>query len=84
MLHFTQVKSLTRNIFFVTLNGHLAWVDFLPAIPARKAASGQSATPGVQEEYPGPSGAEGGFSRSCLHTALPGPNETDGSARLCE
>ncbi|KAB5562534.1 hypothetical protein PHYPO_G00018910 [Pangasianodon hypophthalmus] len=49
-----------------------------PAIPARKAASGQSATAGVQEEYPCPSGAEGGFSRSCSHTALPGPNGMEG------
>ncbi|MCJ8737124.1 hypothetical protein PDJAM_G00020280 [Pangasius djambal] len=53
-----------------------------PAIPARKAASGQSATAGVQEEYPCPSGAEGGFSRSCSHTTLPGPNGMEGATRL--
>ncbi|KAK3563279.1 hypothetical protein QTP86_020762 [Hemibagrus guttatus] len=53
-----------------------------PAIPARKAASGQSAAVGVQEEYPGPSGTDGGFSRSCSHTALPAPNGIEGATRL--
>lgn len=75
------------NVFFL-VNDDTDWisdcVDFLPAIPARKAASGQSAAAGVQEEYPGPSGAEGSFSRSCSHTALPGPNGMEGATRLCE
>ncbi|TSO67461.1 BTB/POZ domain-containing protein KCTD3 [Bagarius yarrelli] len=53
-----------------------------PAIPARKAASRQSATAGVQEDHQGSSGAEGGFSHSCSHPALPGPNGLDGATRL--
>ncbi|XP_053365535.1 BTB/POZ domain-containing protein KCTD3 [Clarias gariepinus] len=53
-----------------------------PAIPARKAVGGQSVTAGVQEEYPGPGGAEGGFSRSYSHTSLPGPNGIEGTTKL--
>ncbi|XP_047677278.1 BTB/POZ domain-containing protein KCTD3 isoform X2 [Tachysurus fulvidraco] len=57
-----------------------------PAIPARKAARGQSTTAVQQStnvEYnPGPIGTEGGFSRSCSHTALPGPNGIEGATRV--
>lgn len=67
----------------VGLIGHL-YVGFLPAIPARKAVGGQSVTAGVQEEYPDPGGAEGGFSRSYSHTSLPGPNGIEGTTKLGE
>ncbi|XP_076834039.1 BTB/POZ domain-containing protein KCTD3 isoform X1 [Brachyhypopomus gauderio] len=53
-----------------------------PAIPARKAAGGQTTAAGGPEERPGPSGAEGGFPRSCPHSALPGPATGDEAARL--
>ncbi|KAI4904762.1 hypothetical protein NFI96_026717, partial [Prochilodus magdalenae] len=53
-----------------------------PAIPARKAAGGQTAAAVGQEERPGPCGAEGGFPRSCAQTALPGPSGGEGSTRL--
>ncbi|KAK2843146.1 hypothetical protein Q7C36_011361 [Tachysurus vachellii] len=57
-----------------------------PAIPARKAAGGQSTTAVQQSttvEYnPGPIGTEGGFSRSCSHTALPGPNGIEGATKV--
>ncbi|XP_036448763.1 BTB/POZ domain-containing protein KCTD3 isoform X2 [Colossoma macropomum] len=53
-----------------------------PAIPARKAAGGQTAAAAGQEERPGPSGAEGGFPRSCPQSALPGPSGGEESTRL--
>ncbi|KAL7873874.1 hypothetical protein AOLI_G00129450 [Acnodon oligacanthus] len=53
-----------------------------PAIPARKAAGGQAAAAAGQEERPGPSGAEGGFPRSCPQSALPGPSGGEESTRL--
>ncbi|XP_062862862.1 BTB/POZ domain-containing protein KCTD3 isoform X2 [Trichomycterus rosablanca] len=53
-----------------------------PAIPARKSPGGQSAAPGGQEERPGLGGAEGGFSRSCSHTSLPGPASLEGGTKL--
>ncbi|XP_072546025.1 BTB/POZ domain-containing protein KCTD3 [Salminus brasiliensis] len=53
-----------------------------PAIPARKATGGQAAAAAGQEEHPGPSGAEGGFPRSCPQSALPGPSGGEGGTRL--
>ncbi|KAM6979900.1 BTB/POZ domain-containing protein KCTD3 [Aplochiton taeniatus] len=50
-----------------------------PAIPAHKISpTGPPAPCPTQEERPGPSGAEGGFSRPCVaHPSLPGPCRTD-------
>lgn len=53
-----------------------------PAIPARKATGGQTASAAGQDERPGPSGAEGGFPHSCPQSALPGPSGGEGPARL--
>ncbi|XP_050988801.1 BTB/POZ domain-containing protein KCTD3 [Labeo rohita] len=53
-----------------------------PALPARSSAGGQAAAVAGPEERSGPSGAEGGYSRSCPQSSLPGPSGADGPQRL--
>ncbi|KAJ8349232.1 hypothetical protein AAFF_G00176330, partial [Aldrovandia affinis] len=50
------------------------------AIPARSIAPAASAP--IQEERPGPSGAEGGPPRACPHAAIPGPPGAEDLQRL--
>ncbi|XP_029937182.1 BTB/POZ domain-containing protein KCTD3 [Myripristis murdjan] len=54
-----------------------------PAVPARKSSSASAAS-GSTEDRPGPSGAEGGFSRTGppAHPSLPGPSGTEDTHRL--
>jgi len=54
------------------------------ALPARSSAGGQAAAVAGPEEHSGPSGAEGGYLRSCPLSSLPGPSGADGPQRLGE
>uniref|UniRef100_A0A8C2G8V8 BTB/POZ domain-containing protein KCTD3-like n=1 Tax=Cyprinus carpio TaxID=7962 RepID=A0A8C2G8V8_CYPCA len=45
---------------------------------------GQAAAVAGPEERSGPSGAEGGYPRSCPQSSLPGPSEADGPQRLVD
>ncbi|KAK2878687.1 hypothetical protein Q8A67_019478 [Cirrhinus molitorella] len=53
-----------------------------PALPARSSAGGQAAAVAGPEERSVPSGAEGGYPRSCPQSSLPGPSGADGPQRL--
>ncbi|XP_071368392.1 BTB/POZ domain-containing protein KCTD3 [Centroberyx affinis] len=55
-----------------------------PAIPARKSSPPSAASSSALEERPGPSGAEGGFTRTVppAHPSLPGPPGTEDTHRL--
>ncbi|KTF85739.1 hypothetical protein cypCar_00006735 [Cyprinus carpio] len=56
-----------------------------PALPARSSVGGgQAAAVAGPEERSGPSGAEGGYPRSCPQSSLPGPSEADGPQRLVD
>ncbi|KAG7261418.1 hypothetical protein CRUP_006282 [Coryphaenoides rupestris] len=51
-----------------------------PVVPARKSSSASSAPGPSPEDRPAPTGAEGGFSRTCpsTHPSLPGPPRPEG------
>ncbi|XP_016400107.1 BTB/POZ domain-containing protein KCTD3-like isoform X3 [Sinocyclocheilus rhinocerous] len=53
-----------------------------PALPARSSVGGKAAVVAGPEERSGPSGAEGGYPRSCPQSSLPGPSGVDGPQRL--
>lgn len=55
-----------------------------PALPVRSSAGGQAAAVAGPEERSGPSGAEGGYLRSCPQSSLPGPSGADGPQRLVD
>ncbi|XP_036397900.1 BTB/POZ domain-containing protein KCTD3 [Megalops cyprinoides] len=53
-----------------------------PAIPARKDSVAPATAAPIQEERPGPSGAEGGLPRTGPHASIPGPPGAEDPQRL--